>query len=253
MGTDISYLAEKRVGDHWEPAFDTYHETDDPDEPRFLYHKNQFYFAGNRNYELYEILAGTVDDETGLTSRGFEPISPPRGYPDDLSEAVRKTLGDGSDDSSFGHSWLLLQELIDFPWKEKMRTFVGFVDADNYQLFSSGQRFKMQQVSPKVLNSCQDLKEYPLPEWDVVSNEEMQYRISTETFDQPDDVQAALRRMQLGMKPEPRRDPRERLRTRIQFQESYAIPGHGILMDTIPKLSQVGPPDGVRVVFYFWC
>ncbi len=34
MGTDISYLAEKRVGDHWEPAFDTYLESGDPDKVR---------------------------------------------------------------------------------------------------------------------------------------------------------------------------------------------------------------------------
>ncbi|MBM4092817.1 MAG: hypothetical protein FJ276_25925 [Planctomycetes bacterium] len=86
-----------------------------------------------------------------------------------------------------------------------------------------------------------------------MSNEEMQRRISMDAFDQPDDVQAALRCMESGMKPEPRRDPRERLRTRIEYQESYANAGHGILVDTIPKLSQVGPPDGVRVVFCFSC
>lgn len=234
MGTDIFYLAEKRVGDHWEPAFETFafSDPDDPDGSRFLYHEDEFYFGANRNYELYEILAGTIDKETGLTSRGFEPISPPRGYPDDLSDAVRQLWRDPADpkgcNGCYGFSWLLLKELIDFPWKEKERTFVGCADAENHPLFSSGQRFKYRQVSPKVLYSCQDLKDYPLPEWDIVSNEEMQWRIDSGTAS-------------------------EQTWTQITYSRSYAGPGQGILNDTIPKLSKVGPPDGVRVVFHFCC
>ncbi len=233
MGTDIIYLAEKRVGDHWEPAFDTYYEPDDPDEPRFLDHEGEFYFGAERNYELYQILAGTVDKETGLTSRGFEPISPPRGYPDDLSDAVREQWGiprdpAGHSRSSDDGSWLLLKELIDFPWQEKQRTFVGYANAENYAKFAAGQPFKYRQVSPKVLYSCDDLKKYPLPEWDVVSNEEMQRRVDNSTVT-------------------------DETWTKITYHQSYAIPGHGILVDTIPKLSKVGPPDGVRVVFHFCC
>ena len=109
-----TYLAEKRVDDHWEPAFETYYEPDDPDAERFLDHEEEFYFGGNRNYELYQILAGYVEPETGLTSRGFEPISPPRGYPEDVSDAVRQQWGDldspeARDSGCFGLSWLLLQ------------------------------------------------------------------------------------------------------------------------------------------------
>lgn len=233
MGTDIFYLAEKRVDDHWEPAFETYYEPPDPDGQRILDHEEQFYFGGNRNYELYQILAGFVEQETGLTSRGFEPISPPRGYPEDVSEAIRQQWGDldspeARDSGCFGLSWLLLKELIDFPWHEKQRTFVGYVNAENYRKFAAGQPFRFRQVSPKVLYSCDDLKEYPLPEWDVVSNEEMQRRIDSSTVT-------------------------EQTWTKITYSQSYAIPGHGILVDTIPKLSQVGPPDGVRVVFHFCC
>ncbi|NUQ66467.1 MAG: hypothetical protein HUU20_28735 [Pirellulales bacterium] len=64
--------------------------------------------------------------ETGLTSRGFEPISPPRGLPVDLSQEIRAMARDPNDPetwekySLFGHSWLLLKELIDFPWKEHL-------------------------------------------------------------------------------------------------------------------------------------
>ena len=45
MGTDIFYLAEKRVGEHWEPAFQTYYDPDpdEPDAPRILNHAGEFY------------------------------------------------------------------------------------------------------------------------------------------------------------------------------------------------------------------
>ena len=230
MGTDIHYFAEKRVGDHWEPAFDSYY--DDPDEPedRELWHGDQFYFGAERNYELFQILAGVVEPETGLTSRGFLPISEPRGLPDDLSAAVRAiaTKASDPDDGYFGHSWLLLKELIEFPWKGKFRTFIGFVNTDNYSSFKAERPFRMQQVSPKVLYNCADLKSYPRPEWEVVSNEEMERRIE----------QGAVS---------------ENLWTKITYTRSYAIPGHYILANTIPTLNQVGATEDVRVVFWFDC
>ena len=130
--------------------------------------------------------------------------------------------------SSDDGSWLLLKELIDFPWHEKQRTFVGFVDAENYPKFAAGQPFRYRQVSPKVLYSCDDLKQYPLPEWDVVSNDEMQRRLDSGTVT-------------------------DETWTKITYHQSYAVPGHWILVDTIPKLSKVGPPEGVRVVFHFGC
>jgi hypothetical protein len=255
MGTDISYLAEKRVGDHWEPAFDTYLGAGDPDEPRILSHENQFYFAGDRNYELYQILAWTADEKTGLTSRGFEPISPPRGYPADLSDAVRETMGDPAEESPdcFGHSWLLLQELIDFPWQEKKRTIVGLVDVENYPLFKCGNPYQMQQISPRYPKHCKGSKGRPEPAEKIISNQEMERWINSESFDDADALQVALQRMDAGLKPERRRNPRDDLWTQIEYQQSYTVAGHGILIDTIPKLSKVGPSDQVRVVFNFWC
>ena len=236
MGTDIHYYAEKRTGDHWEPAFQTYYEDENDLEDRSLWHGEQFYFGSDRNYELYQILSWTVDSDTGLTSRGFAPISPPRGLPADLSPEIRMIARDPNDPetwekhSLFGHSWLLLRELMDFPWKETFRRFIGFVNAEDYSLFRAGKPFRMQQVSPRVLYGCKDLDAYPKPEWNVVSNEQMEQMIRAAT--------------------EPVSD---RLWTQIEYQESYAIPGHHILADTIPKLSKVGAPVDVRVIFWFSC
>lgn len=229
MGTDIHYFAEKRVGDRWEPAFKMCNEAVDQDEEG-EWPGEDFYFGSERNYELFQILAGIVEKETGLTSRGFEPISPPRGLPDDLSAEGAATAADTVDpeDGYFGHSWLMLRELMEFPWREKRREFIGFVNAENYRLFQSEQPFRMHQVSPKVLYSCADLKSYPLSEWDVVSNDEMDRRLREGTVS-------------------------DRTWTKIIYTQSYAIAGHYILEDTIPKLSQVGSPEDVRVVFWFDC
>ncbi len=164
-------------------------------------------------------------------------------------------LGDSEEESPdcFGRSWLLLQELIDFPWHEKQRTFTGLVDAENYVLFKAGKPFKMEQVAPRVVYGCQDLKDAATSSQQVISNEKMESWIDRDVYDDPHDVQAALQRMDEGLTSQPRPDPRESLRTRIEYQQSYVVPGHGILVDTIPKLSKVGPPDRVRVVFRFSC
>lgn len=76
----------------------------------------------------------------------------------------------------------------------------------------------MQQISPKVIHSCANLKSYPVLERDVVSNDEMDRRLKKGTV-------------------------ADNTWTQITYTPSYSVAGHYILKDTIPKLSQVGPPD----------
>lgn len=66
-------------------------------------------FYGGRNYTLFSILAGVRNYDE------LEPISPPRGIPEDASvdylEEVNRLEGDGH-----SHSWFTLKEILDFPW-----------------------------------------------------------------------------------------------------------------------------------------
>ena len=207
MGTDIFYHAELRTDDgNWETIFD------ESGQEEF------FYFGGGRNYELYEILCGKVDPETNLTSRGFEPIAPRRGHPDELKRA--------NVDDDDGRSWLLLQELIDVQWETKFRHFVGYANAENFRLFFDGDRFRFSPVSPKHPYNSQA---FPKPEWTVVSNDEMLELLVGET-EVPDNVY-----------------------TQIEFSRSYAEAAPYILTDTIPKLLKFGEPRDIRILFWFDC
>jgi hypothetical protein len=111
MGTDIHYFAERRTGRGWERC------------------PVEFYCGEERNYALFAILAGVQR----MTNGGFEPVAPPRGLPADSLTVKPADLEDGG----FYHNatWLTLRELQKFPWQERRREFVGWVNAEQYALF----------------------------------------------------------------------------------------------------------------------
>lgn len=206
MGTDILYHAEHREDGKWTQI------VDESGDDEF------FYFGAERNYELYEILCGTVEPESGLTSRGFEPIAPMRGVPDDYPPSN----GDPYD----GSSWLLLQELIDYPWEQKFRHFMGYANAVNYESFLNDERFRFSPVTPRHPYNSQP---FPKPEWTIVTNEQMLDLIVSEDA-VPDNVY-----------------------TQIEFSKSYVSSVPHILTDTIPKLLNFGDPQDIRILFCFDC
>lgn len=118
MGTDIHIYAERRINGIWE-----------------LCDGLNFPCENGRNYELFCILA----DVERMTNQGFEAISPPRGLPIDLSAQIQNSA---DEEREFGmcchnHSWLLLRELLDFPWDKKKVTIRGYVDAEQYIAFKA--------------------------------------------------------------------------------------------------------------------
>lgn len=247
MGTDIQYFAETWIGGQWKPAFGDFHSTEDDQE---LSHRNKFYFGGDRSYELLEILADTIDPGSGHTLRGFQPISSPRGIPADVSPVIGSLA---AEHGTYRHSWLLLRELIDFPWHTTFRKFAGYVNAENFALFKAGKPYQWDQLLPVpqklILRGVKSAK-FPLVDWQVISTQEMEDQIQIGGHHRMTDLQEALRRMELDQSREPVSDSLANLRTKIEFEESYAIPGHGILADTIPKLSTLGNPEHVRIVFW---
>ncbi|CAM3049052.1 hypothetical protein HP548_30870 [Paenibacillus taichungensis] len=72
---------------------------------------HQFY-RGTRNYDLFSILSNTRND------RNLKFISAPRGLPSDLSPELREVALENKDDF-YDHSWLLLEELLQFNWEER--------------------------------------------------------------------------------------------------------------------------------------
>lgn len=124
MGCDIHLYVEKRdvlgqwqSADTWEP--NKYYEDGDEYEPQYtIPYENRFY--SGRNYGLFAILAD-VRNGVGFagvkTGKGFNPIAPPRGLPDMLSEQVRMEADSWNGDGH-NHSWFTLQELLDYDWTQ---------------------------------------------------------------------------------------------------------------------------------------
>jgi hypothetical protein len=121
MGTDIEMYAEKREAGSWKPCFPL--RRGNLGDPRMTVE-----YRNDRNYALFRILA----DVGRLTNQGIVPVFKPRGLPDDLSPELA-TLADFIADYDFSHnySWLLLRELLEFPWYEQRhrgRTLAGQCD-----------------------------------------------------------------------------------------------------------------------------
>jgi len=107
MGTDIHITVQQRQADGW--------KTLDPKLHGVLSYGEKDW-CEDRNYNLFAILAN-VRNGRGfagvVTGGGFNVISEPRGYPEDLEPSF-------IEDADWGHShtWLSLKEILDFAWDQ---------------------------------------------------------------------------------------------------------------------------------------
>lgn len=74
-------------------------------------------FYGGRNYYLFGILAGVRYDR-------IEPISEPRGVPNDISEAYKEQLKQWEGDAH-SKSYLTLKELLDVDWSKYDKEYIS--------------------------------------------------------------------------------------------------------------------------------
>jgi hypothetical protein len=74
-------------------------------------------FYGGRNYYLFGILAGVRYDR-------IEPISEPRGVPNDISEAYKEQLNQWEGDAH-SKSYLTLKELLDVDWSKYETEYIS--------------------------------------------------------------------------------------------------------------------------------
>ena len=108
MGCDIHFYVEKKINNKWQcidnilPNIDF----DENDEHCLDFYIESIYT--NRNYFLFGILAG-------VRSYCEEPISEPKGLPDDVSDII-KELSNNYGVDGHSHSWLTLKEILDYDW-----------------------------------------------------------------------------------------------------------------------------------------
>lgn len=114
MGCDIHMHVEQKTNNHWE-------------------HVDSNAYDG-RNYNLFAILANVRNGNgfAGIkTGEGFNPIAMPKGLPSDVSAAVQSE-SDSWDCDGHSHSWLTLEEILNFDWTQKTQ-LQGWVDAKTFK------------------------------------------------------------------------------------------------------------------------
>lgn len=118
MGCDIHLYAEVKVDGKWASRENWCREYDDQDADNVPY-KDRLYTK--RSYDTFAILADVRNGRgfAGIvTGEGFNPISAPRGLPPDVSPQV-KAQSNSWDGDGHSHSWLTLNELLDYDWTQE--------------------------------------------------------------------------------------------------------------------------------------
>jgi hypothetical protein len=210
MGCDIHILAEVRVDGKWQKVGSVFVSD-------YSFEKGKLVDApySGRNYDLFAILAN-VRNGYGFagcdTGDGFNPISTPRGLPDDVSPEMKKYSNEyGIDGHS--HSWLTLRELIDFDWNQTTKQR-GWVDSKEFLEW----KIKGKPGSWSGGVSGGSVRHITWQEMD----ERIEKRKSTVDF-----------------------------YCSVEWEETYRESCPTFIRKTIPALRKLGEPENIRIVFFF--
>lgn len=125
MGCDIHLFAEKKVNNKWK-NIDEWKENkyykDYPDEEEEF--EQVPFYSGGRLYNLFSALAGVRSQSFNNPS---EPISYPKGIPDDCDKLTRKEYDRYSSDAHSA-SYLTLSELKKYDWSKWGQTCNSFIN-----------------------------------------------------------------------------------------------------------------------------
>lgn len=147
MGTDIHMVCEVRHNGKWKLVTDKVFKNSwyRPDS-EFSWAQEEYTNVpyDNRCYNLFAILAD-VRNGRGFagckTGEYFNPISMPKGYPEDMCEELKGDINNNDYDERVGFlsnehsaSWLTLKELLDYDWNQLHRNY-GCVSENTYRDF----------------------------------------------------------------------------------------------------------------------
>jgi len=123
MGCDIHIYTEKWIDGEWQCIDKKYKNEDAEEYDTPKYNREPIY--SSRNYRLFSILADVRN------AFDIEPISYPKGLPDDVSDFVKEWSADWGVD---GHSrsFLTVQELLDYKWNKPIDNFGGYIHDGYY-------------------------------------------------------------------------------------------------------------------------
>lgn len=187
------------------------HNYDGPTSPiNFLYN--------GRNYDVFSILAD-VRNGYGFagvkTGAGFNPISEPKGLPDNVSTLVYEA-SDAWGIDGHSHSYLTLRELLEYDWNQ-VTQHTGYVSKEYYKTFK--EKGKPDSWSAGVWGA--DVK--------FITNQEMDEILNGSSPDTPQTY------------------------THVVWDEPYYVSADNFYTKSIPMLKELsdGKPDDIRIVFWF--
>ncbi|XWN34106.1 MAG: hypothetical protein ROR55_14020 [Devosia sp.] len=235
MGTDIHDYVEVRQADGSWRATTADERTPPCEEGITIIPKSVIY--GDRNYGLFAILADVrnwakskriVPGGPYTQTAPFVPLSPPRGFPTDVSTEVVEAA-DWWSCEAYSHSHLTLKEVMEYDWTQEV-TLRGWVTPADFLRHRLG-------VSPQY-------------EWEDVSARR-RVKVSLEKMTEivgADANWSDLKRL------EPTGsifDWKDRYYTQLEWQVKYFEVALYFLGQSLPQLWRLGAADDVRLVFWF--
>lgn len=232
MGTDIHLYVERREGGEWVSA-----DTWEPDEyselaPKPLSVPFDAHFYGERNYDLFAILAD-VRNGVGFagvpTGTGFNVIAQPRGLPTDLSPQLAHEAEAYLDHTP---SWLLLSEILAFDWTQTV-TKQAWCNGPNYAGWNEWARARGD--GPNEYSGG-------------VSGGGVRH------VDEAQMKQLVGELVTPGMGWQARQDALKTLSYTycpVSWPATYARRCRDFLAETVFRLLRLGKPEDVRIVFWF--
>ena len=170
---------------------------------------------GSRNYDVFAILANVRNGYgfAGIpTGGGFNIIAPPRGFPEDMSEIMKQF----SEHVEHTPTWLKLSEILDYDW-DQHTTHCGVVNELEYTKWAtSSRKLAPENYSGGIMGKG------------IVTYDELTYLRLKE-------------QKQLG---------KDRVYVQVEWPVTYRQSCSHFLK-AMEELKRLGPPEDVRLVFWF--
>lgn len=231
MGTDIHMYVEVRKDGQWESA-DKWEESKYSEGRMTINWGDHLY--DDRNYHLFAILADVRNGQgvAGLdTGDRFNPISPPKGLPIDVTGLVSKDIWDHT------FSWLTFTELMEYDWTQ-VNTLRGIVHMKEYYQWNLW--YRKQGYGPD--NYCAGISG---PGIQIIEEEEADKILEAirEDYKHREDIINTIKELY----------DRTYVKTAWTVTYAQAVGGSWWIKAFAPlmKLANEYGPDNVRIVFGF--
>ena len=235
MGCDIHLYVEQRKNGQWR-ALDNFVTEDAGTEFQYVTvpYKERLY--SGRSYNLFAILADVRNGRgfAGIkTGEGFNPISEPRGVPNDASPEYKHQVEEAGRDGH-SHSYHTLRQLLDYDWTQTtvLSGWVSAAEWVKWSWYDRGQGEGPENYSGRIYGAM--IEHLTPAQMDAIFDEAEKH-----------DYQARLALAE--------QHPHKY--AQAEWTEPYYRAASNFLADTIPRLLKLaGGVEGaedIRIVFFF--